>query len=93
MLLDLPIWGQLSIMALSLGLNITFILMYVRGELASRREVEQIQKTADTFQAAWATAQADNSEQKSMIVDIADGMRTVTKFINALPPASDRDTR
>lgn len=90
---SIPIWGQWGILGLSLSLNIFFIAQLFRGEIPTRRELDQVQKTADTFQAAWATAQADNSEQKGMIVEIADGMRTVTKFINALPPASDRDAQ
>lgn len=76
-----------------MSLNIFFITQLFRGEIPTRRELDQVQKTADTFQAAWATAQADNSEQKTMIVEIADGMKTVTKFINSLPPSQDRESK
>lgn len=90
---SIPLWGQWGILGLSLSLNIFFISQLFRGEIPTRRELDQVQKTADTFQAAWATSQADNSEQKMMIVEIAAGMKTVTKFIHSLPPASDRQTR
>jgi uncharacterized membrane protein (DUF106 family) len=81
----------MSLFGLSLGFNITVLVLVIKGLLVTRPQLDQVQKTADTFQAAWATAQADNSEQKLMIVEIADGMKTVTKFIRALPPSQDRD--
>lgn len=90
---SIPIWGQWGLFGLSLSLNIFFIAQLFRGEIPTRKQLDQVQKTADTFQAAWATAQADNSEQKTMIVEIASGMKTVIKFINSLPPASDRDAQ
>lgn len=93
MLESVPLWGQISLLGLSLGFNITVLVLVVKGLLVTRPQLDQVQKTADTFQAAWATTQADNSEQKAMIVEIASGMKTVTKFINSLPPASDRDNR
>ena len=80
---SIPIWGQWGILGLSLSINIFFISQLFRGEIPTRRELDQVQKTADTFQAAWATSQADNSEQKTMIVEIADGMKTVVKFIDS----------
>lgn len=86
---EVPLWGQWSVLGMSIGLNVTFVLLFVRGIIVSRAQLDQVQKTADMFQLAWSNTQKDGAEMKQMLLDVSVGMKTMAKVIEALPkPAS-----
>lgn len=55
-LLDLPVAGQWSVLGILIGLVVFFIVQDARGDRVPRKQVDQVQKTADMWQQAWETA-------------------------------------
>jgi hypothetical protein len=84
---ELPLWGQWSLFGLSLGFNFFFITLYIRGILVSRAQLDQVQKLADTFQAAWAQDQETKHEAIALTALLTTTATTMEKVLNALPQA------
>lgn len=85
MLESVPMWGQVSLFGLSLGLNITFIILIARGILATRAQLEQVQKVADTFQKAWETAMTTNGESIAVLNKLTVSSDTMLKILEERP--------
>ena len=81
-----PLWGQLSILGLSLGLNIPFIVLLARGILATRPQLEQVQKIADTFRDAWDTAMKANEKHGEALNKLVVMAETTQRILEARPP-------
>lgn len=50
---DIPLWGQWGLLGLSLGMNIFIAVEFIRGTWTTRKNLDQVQKVADTFKDAW----------------------------------------
>lgn len=100
----LPIAGQYGILGLSLGLNVFFLVQWVRGVIVSHKLVEQanattaqVQSIADTMQKAWETEMARGDKMGETLNKILVQGETTLRILEARPPILHRpgevDTR
>ena len=92
MIEGIPIWGSLSIISVLLTVIATIIIMLFRGDIATRKEVDQVQKLADTMQKAWEISEHGREIQENTIQGQAEvlnklvvGQDTILKVMDALP--------
>lgn len=83
---SIPLWGSFSVLGVSLALNLFLLTQLIRGELATRREMDQVQKTADTFQHAWEIEKQSNEGLVEALNKVVVGMDTVQRMLEAAPP-------
>lgn len=95
MIEELPIWGQLSIIGVLVSIIVTVFIMYIRGDIVSRKAVDQAQKMADTFQEAWATSHAAYLGLVEPISKMVTGQETILRILEATPhkPGNERSGR
>lgn len=86
-ILDIPIWGQLSVMGLSLGLNVFFIIQMARGILVPYNRVEDANKNTDRWQHAWEIGEQTKHEATALLGQLTVTALTMEKVMNALPLA------
>lgn len=60
LLSELPVAGQWTVLGILVGLLVFVVLQIFRGELVPRKQVDQVQKIADTYQRAWENSQQTN---------------------------------
>jgi hypothetical protein len=87
LLAGIPLVGQLTLVGLSFSLNLFGLVQYIRGELVSRKHVEEVQKMADQWQHAWEVSmqtQAANALALERMTVLAD---TFEHFLTSLPQA------
>jgi hypothetical protein len=87
--LAIPLWGQLSIMGLSLGLNVFFITQLARGLLVPYNRVEAEQKNTDRWQHAWEIGDQSKHEATDLAKQLLVVGQSMEKVLNALPPAGN----
>lgn len=87
--LAIPLWGQLSIMGLSLGLNVFFITQIARGMLVPYNRVEAEQKNTALWQHAWEVKEQTTAEATELVKQLIVVGETAEKLMNALPKASN----
>ena len=92
MIEGIPISGSMSIIGVLLTIISTVIIMLLRGDIATRKEVDQVQKLADTMQKAWETSEHGREIQENTIQGQAEvlnklvvGQDTILKVMDALP--------
>lgn len=86
----IPIWGQYGLVGLSLSLNIFFIVQFLRGEIVTRKELDQVQRMSDTWQKGWEVSQQNQSlwsELASRFGVVAD---TMEHLLTSLPPIAKK---
>lgn len=84
--LNLPIWGQLSFLGLSIGLNVYFIIRRVMGDLVSAAELIRAQQVTDTFRQAWEKSEETKHEAAQLLTKLTVTAETMERVLNALPP-------
>lgn len=57
LLAELPVVGQWTVLGISFALNVYWIIQLLRGEMPTRRELDQVQRTSDMWQRAWEASQ------------------------------------
>jgi hypothetical protein len=79
-------WGQIpAYVALAAVVGLFF-----KGVIVSRSQLDQVQKTADTFLAAWQTSNAVNEKQAELLGQLTVTNQTMLKVLSALPkPQTD----
>lgn len=87
--LAIPLWGQLSIMGLSLGLNVFFITQMARGMLVPYNRVEAEQKNTALWQHAWEVKEQTSAESTELVKQLLIVGQTAEKLMNALPKAEN----
>ncbi len=87
----LPLWGQYGILGLSLGLNIFFVVQIVRGELVSRKELDQVQKTAETWQHGWEVGQQNQHVWTELLTKFNTLADALQHFIESLPKPNPKE--
>lgn len=87
--LAIPLWGQLSIMGLSLGLNVFFITQLARGMLVPYNRVEAEQKNTALWQHAWEVKEQTTAEATELVKQLIIVGETAEKLMNALPKADN----
>ena len=83
---SVPLIGQLSLLGLSLGLNVTGIILLLRGILATRPQLESVQKMSDTWQHAWEVEKQTNEKQAETLNKLVVIGETSLRILEALPP-------
>jgi esterase/lipase len=93
MLSDIPLWGQWSILGLSLGFNLWIAVQYVLGKIPTQAAIEQANKTteqalkmADTWQHAWEISENRNEKMTEALEKIVVTGETTLKILEARPP-------
>lgn len=77
---DLGLIGGLSV-----AINLFILVQWVRGELVSRKQVDQVQKMADTFEHGMNTAMSNQSRTADALTQIDSLVQTFKHFIESLP--------
>ena len=88
-MLALPLWGQLSILGLSIGLNVFFITLLARGSLVPYNRVEAEQKNTALWQHAWEVKEQTTAEATELVKQLIVVGQTAEKLMNSLPKAED----
>lgn len=85
MIESVPLWGSFSIIGVLVGIIVTVLIMFLRGDIVSRKQLDQVQKIADTFQEAWKTEQATKQEAIALSNQLMVVATTMEKVLDALP--------
>jgi len=95
---ELPLWGQFSVVVILVSIIIAILLMFFRGDIATRKQIDQVQKIADTFQKAWETseharetAESTNQGQADVLNKILIGQETMARVLDSMPSRPHRD--
>lgn len=91
-MLAIPLWGQLSFLGLSVGLNIFFVTRIAMGMLVPYNRVEAEQKNTALWQHAWEVKEQTTAEATDLVRQLAVIGLTMEKVLNALPVSVTRRT-
>lgn len=86
-LADLPITGQWTILGVLVGIIVFILVQFFRGEIVTRKHLDQVQKIADGWRESWGTTmqvQASTITILERMVALAD---TFEHFLESLPKA------
>lgn len=72
------------LLGISLSVNVFILIEFVRGTWTSRKNVEEVQKMADTFQAAWAVSQENQTRSAELLVRMTALADTIEHFFDSL---------
>lgn len=84
-LAELPVWGQWSIFGILISVIALVVVLILKGELVSRKQLDAVQKTADSWQKAWETlvqAQASSTIVLEKVKTLSD---TLEHVLTSLP--------
>jgi hypothetical protein len=84
---EIPLWGQWGLLGFSMGLVLFFMVQFIRGELVSRKQLEDAQRASDSWQHAWEVSQQTNHEVVALLGQLTVTTQTMERVLNALPPA------
>lgn len=82
---DLPTWSQVSLAGLSLAFNFYIVIAFIRGDIVPRKQLEQVQKMADTWQHGWEVSQANESRLGTIATNLTGMSDVFQHFIESLP--------
>lgn len=91
LLSELPIWGQWSILGTLVSIIVFVLVRVLQGELVPRKQLDAVQKTADSWQKAWETAmqvQASTTIVLERVNTLAD---TLEHVLTSLPAPTQGD--
>lgn len=86
---DLPVWSQLSIYGILLALIVLVIVLFLKGEIVTRKEVDGVRDNAELFRKAWEVDQMTIQRQAEMLGSFTVTMQTVQKILESMPTKSD----
>lgn len=86
---DIPLWGEYGVLGLSLGLNIFVVVSLLRGILATRPQLDAIQKVADSWQQAYQDSMANQKDNALTMEELAVLTKTFSHFLESLPKLED----
>lgn len=87
--LGLPVWGVGTLVGLPLTALLFIFVRYIQGEIVSRKQLEDKQKVADSWQHAWEVSQETNHAVMELLQQLTVTAQTMEKVLKALPPMSD----
>lgn len=76
-------------LGLSLALNLFFLVQLIRGELVTRKQVDQVQKMVDTFREALASAMSNQNILTDGLKHLDVLTETFAHFLDSLPKRGD----
>ena len=82
---DVPVWGQVSLIGILFSVVVTVFILYLRGEIVPRKQLEQVQQMADTFRDAWEVSQTNQQEQIAVIGKLTVAATTLQKIADSWP--------
>lgn len=88
----IPIWGQWGILGLSIGLNIFGAVEFIRGTWTSRRNLDQVQKVADTYLHAWEVSEKKWEVVGPTLNNLVVTSDTILRILEAAPRSPDRES-
>lgn len=90
--------GDVGFTGLLVVIVIFFTVQWVRGELVSRKQLEQVQKIAETFREAWEVSERSNDVlresvqgQTEVLNRLLLGQETMVKILKASPAYQESD--
>lgn len=86
---SIPLWGQLGIAGVPLLLIVWVIYAILKGDLVTRKHVEQVQAMADTYLKAFQVAQETTEKQAALLKSLTATSETMAHLIEALPTSED----
>lgn len=81
----LPIWSQWGIVGVLLAGYAWLAVQYVRGNLVPRKQLDQVQKVADTFKDAWTADQQTKADQAALLASMTTAASAFEHAFNSLP--------
>lgn len=88
MLEQVILWGQIPAYA---GYGV-ILFLFLKGVIVSRSQLDQVQKTADTFRQAWEASHSVTQQQADLLSSLTVTQKTMLKVMNALPkPQTDEE--
>lgn len=83
--LGLPTWGVATLVGLPLTILVFLLVQAIRGEFVSRRQMEAVQKVADSWQHAWEVSQQTQADQATALTRMTTLTDVFEHFIESLP--------
>lgn len=87
----LPIWSQWGITGVLIVVLVYIAVEFIRGNLATRKQVDQVQRMADTFKDAWIAEQQVKTDLADAVMRLTDVADIIEHFIKSLPRPGDDD--
>lgn len=91
MLDGLPAVGEYSVLGLSVALNVFVVICLLRGILATRPQLDAVQKIADSWQKAYTDVMASQKDNSAVMTELSVLTETFKHFLESLPRAEDKD--
>jgi hypothetical protein len=85
-LIDVPVWGQWTILGLSLAWNVYVAVRIIIGALVPYNRVEAEQKNTATWVHAWEVSEQTKHEATELARQLLVTTGTMEKVLKALPP-------
>lgn len=83
--LGLPVWGIGALVGLPLTVLLFICVRYIQGEIVSRKQLEDKQRVADSWQHAWEVSQETNHAATDLLKQLTITAQTMERVLNALP--------
>lgn len=87
----LPIWSQWGIIGVLVAVLVYIVIEFIRGNLVARKQLDQVQKMADTFKDAWIAEQQVKTDLADAVMRLTDVADIIEHFIKSLPRPGDDD--
>ena len=89
MIETVPLWGSFSVIGVLVGIIVTVMIMDLRGDRVSRKQLDQVQKIADTFQKAWEISEQTKEGLVDVLNKLTVGQDTILRILQSYPPSSE----
>lgn len=90
LLSELPIWGQWSVLGTLVALIVFVIILLLKGDLVTRKHVDSVQKTADSWQHAWETSMQVQASMTTVLEKMMTVAETMEHLLLSLPQPPDK---
>ena len=81
----IPVFAQWSILGLSIGMNLFVLVEFIRGTWTTRKNLDQVQRLADTFQKAWEVSEKKWEAVGPVLNNLMVTSDTILHIIQAAP--------
>lgn len=85
LLSELPVWGQWSVLGILVSIIVFVIILLLKGDLVTRKHVDSVQKTADSWQKAWETSMQVQASMTLVLEKMMTVAETMEHLLVSLP--------
>lgn len=85
MLEQIPLWGSFSVIGVLVGIIVTVIVLLFRGDLTTRKHLDQVFKISESWQKAWEVSEQTKQGQAEVLNKLLVGQDTMLRILESRP--------